>query len=133
MKITSSALAWVCVAILVLYPASAFVVWSYLSSAADNYYGVLAALLAANAGTAFLVQFVLHLPELSDYTSEKLKLIVLIIAVVCGVSSAVTWMADEVDHLWLRVVIISPVVVIILVLRWFGGKVNEEGTKYEGE
>ena len=67
-----------------------------------------------------------------------MRLIVLIIAAVSGVLSAVNWMADEVDHIWLRVVIISPVLVILLVLMWFVDKVNvdkvnKEGTKHEGE
>ena len=131
LKITT-ALAWVCVAVLILYPVSAILVWAYLTS--NDNYGVLAALLAANAGTAFLVRLVLDLPEFSDYTSEVLRLIVLLIAAFSGLLSAVNWMADEVDHLWLRVVIISPVVVILLVLRWFVNKVNidKEGTKHEG-
>ena len=42
MKITSTALAWVCVALLVLYPVSAILVWAYLS---PESYGIMAALL----------------------------------------------------------------------------------------
>ena len=77
------------------------------------------------------------LPRDPGWTSDIERLIVLIIAAVSGVLSAVNWMADEVDHIWLRVVIISPVLVILLVLMWFVDrgqhKVNKEGTKHEGE
>ena len=130
MKITSTALAWACVALLTLYPISALLVWSYL---APKSYGIMAALFAANAGTALLVGLVFRLPEFSHYTSRALRLSVVLIAVVCAVLSAVHWMADEVDNIWLRAGIISPVVVILLVLMWFVDRVNKEGTKREGE
>ena len=127
MKITSKALAWVCVALLVLYPVLAILLWAYLAS--DNNYGIMAALLAANAGTAFLVRLAFGVPEFSDYTSGALRFFVLIIGVASGLVSAVYWMADEVGHIWLRAGIISPVLVILLVLMWFVDKVNKEGTK----
>ena len=128
LKITSTALARVCVTLLVLYPVLAFLVWSYLAS--DNY-GILVALFAANAGTAFLVFFVLSLPESSNYTSGAL--IVLIIAMISGLLSGVYWIWDEVDHNLLRVGIIAPVLVILFVLMSFIDKVKKEGTKHEGE
>ena len=46
--------------------------------------------------------------------------------------SAVNWLADEVDHLWLRAVMILPVVVILFVLMWFFQKVREEGEEHTG-
>ena len=128
LKVTSTALARVCVTLLVLYPVLAFLVWSYLAS--DNY-GILAALFAANAGTAFLVFFVLSSPESSNYTSGAL--IVLIIAMFSGLLSGVYWIWDEVDHNLLRVGIIAPVLVILFVLMSFIDKVKKEGTKHEGE
>ena len=131
MKIPSKAMAWVTVALLVLYPVSAILAWGYLAS--DDNYGVMAALLAANAGTAFLVRLVFGLPGFSDYAPGALRLFVLIIGVASGLVSALYWMADEVDLIWLRAAIISPVLVILLVLMWFVDKVNKEGTKHEGE
>lgn len=130
MKITTTVLARVCVALLVLYPVSALLVWAYL---APDSYGILAALFAANAGTAFFVGFAFRLPEFSGHTSRALRLSVVLIGVVCGLMSALHWMADEVDHIWLRAGIISPIVVILLVLMWFVDKVNKERTKHEGE
>ena len=131
MKITSTALARVCVALLVLYPVSAILVQAYL--APDDNYGILAALLAANAGTAFFVRLAFGLPEFSDYTSGALRLFVFIIGVASGLVSAVYWMADEVEHLGLRAAFVAPVLVILLVLMWFIDKVNKEGTSNEGE
>ena len=127
-KITSTALARVCVTLLVLYPVLAFLVWIYLDS--DNY-GILAAVFGATAGTAFLVFFVFSLPEASNYTLRAL--IVIIIAMISGVLSGVYWIWDEVDHISLRVGIIAPVLVILFVLMSFIDKVKEEGTKHEGE
>lgn len=130
MKMTSNSLAWVCVAILVLYPLVA-VVWDYLAS--DNNYNVVAAALAANAGTALLVRLVFSLPALSDYTSGELRLIVLFIGVASGLASAVYWVANEVDHVWLLAGIISPVLVTLLMLLWFVDKVEKEGTSHQGK
>ncbi len=130
MKITSTALAWVCVAILVLYPVSAILVAAYL---APDSYGILAALLAANAGTALFAGLAFGWPEFSHCTSRALRFVVFIIGVVSGLLSALYWMADEVDHIWLRAGIISPVLIILLVLMSFVVKVNKEGTKHEGE
>ena len=131
MKITTTALAWGCVALLVLYPASAILVGAYLTP--NDNYGTLATLLAANAGTAFFVRFALGLPGFSGHTSRALRFSVTVIAVVCGLISAVQWMADEVEHLGLRAAFVTPVVVILLVLMWFIHKVNKEGTHHEGE
>ena len=122
-------LAWVCVALLILYPTSAILVQGYIVT--DDYYGILAALLAANAGTAFFVRLVFDLPQFSHHTSGALKFIVVFIGVVCALLSAMYWMADEVDHLWLRTAIISPVLVILFVLMWFIDKVNKTETKHE--
>ena len=131
MKISSKFLARVCVALLVLYPVAAFLVWAYPTR--DDCYGILAALLAANAGTAVFVRLVFGLPEFSEYTSGALRLYVVIIGVGSGLASALSWMADEVDNIWLRLGIISPVLVIILLLMWFIDKVSNEGTSNEGE
>ena len=131
MKISSKVLARVCVALLVLYPVSAILVWAYLAN--DNNYGIMAALFAANAGTAFFVGSNFSLPQYSHYASRVLRLIVSSIGVVCGLMSAFYWMADEVDNIWLRAGIISPVLVILLVLTWFVDKANKEGPKHEGE
>ena len=130
MKLTSKTLAKVCVAILVLYMGSAALLGPYLTS--NDHYGVLAALFAANAGTAFLVWNVFSFPKYSDHTSGTQKLVVLIIAVVSGLFSAVYWMADEIDNIWLRVGIVLPVLVILLVLVWFVDKVGKEETKHKG-
>ena len=130
MKITSTALSWVCVALLVLYPVSAILVWAYLASES---YGIMAALFAANAGTAFFVGLTFRLPEFSGHTSRVLRFFVVFIAVVCGLISALFWMADEVDNVWLRAGIVSPVLVILLVLMWFIDTVNKGGSKHEDE
>ena len=130
MKINSKALAKMCVALLVLYPVSAFLVWTYLDS---DKYGIMAVLFASNAGTAFFAGLVFGLPEFIRYTSKVLRLLLSFIGVASGLMSAIYWMWDEVEHIWLRVVIISPVLVILFVLMWFVDKVNKEGTKHEGE
>ena len=130
MKTTSKALAWVCVALLILYPISATLVLAYLASGDD---GILAALFAANAGTAFFVGLAFGLPEFSGHTSRTLRLSVVLIGVVCGLMSALHWMADEIDHLWLRIGIISPIMVILLSLLWFANRVSKEVTRHEGE
>ena len=118
-------------ALLVLYPISAILVWAYLAN--DDNYGIMAALFAANAGTAFFVGLAFSLPQFSHYASRVLRLIVGSIGVVCGLMSALYWMADEVDNIWLRAGIISWVLVILLVLMWFVDKVNKEETKHEGK
>ena len=129
MNITSKALARICVVLLVLYPVSALLVWTLVAD--DDHYGVLAALFAANAGTALFVGLAFSLPEYSSHTSRTLRLLVPLIGVVCAVISAMCWMWDEVDNVWLRVGIVSPIVFILLVLGWFTDKVNKEGAKHE--
>ena len=131
MKITSTALAWVCVAILVLYPVSAILVWAYVAT--DDYYGILAVLFAANAGTAIVVRLAFSLPQFSHHTSRALRHTVDAIVAVCALMSALYWMADEVDNVWLRAGIVSPVLVILLVLMWFIDTVNKEGSQHKGE
>ena len=131
MNVTSKALAWACVVLLVLYPVSAFLVWAYVAD--DDYYGVLAALFAANAATALFVGLAFRLPEFRDHTSGAQRFFVGAIGVICAFGSGVYWMWDEVDNVWLRLGIISPIVVTLLVLGWFVDKVNEEGAKHEGE
>ena len=118
-KITSTTLAWVCVILLGLYAVSAVLVWAYL---APDRHGILAALLAANAGTALFVGLAFNWPEFSHCTSKGLRLIVAFIGVLSGLVAAVSWLADEVDRSWLTVVFISPVFVILLVLIWFDRK-----------
>ena len=130
MKISSKVLARVCVALLFLYMVSAIPVGAYLDTES---HGITAALFATNAGTAFFVGLVFGLPKLSHYTSRVLRPFVLLIAVVSGLMSALYWMADEVEHFWLSVGIISPVLVILLVLMLFIHKANKEGPKHEGE
>ena len=117
-------------ALLLLYPLLSLLVWTYL---APDSYGILAALLAANAGTALFAGLAFDWPEFSPRTSRWLRLVVVSTGVVSGWLSAVYWLADEVDHIWLRVVIISPILVILLVLIWFVRKADKEGTKHEGE
>ena len=46
--------------------------------------------------------------------------------------SALNWLADEVDHLWLRAVMVLPVGIIPLVVVWFIQKVHEEGEEDVG-
>ena len=69
----------------------------------------MAPVFAANAGTALLVGLVFGLSEFSHYTSRVLKLSVVFIGVASGFMSATFWVADEMDHIWLRAGIISPV------------------------
>ena len=128
MKETSTAPAKVCMALLVINPFLSILVWASL---APDSYGILAALLAANAGAALFAGLVFK--EFSRCTTSTLRLVVVATGVVSGLASAVFWMADEVDCSWLPVVFISPVVVILLVLIWFVRKAEEEGPKHEGE
>ena len=130
MKITSKSLAWLCVALLTLYLISAILVSSYLNADRD---GILAALLAANAGTAILVRFTFGLPEFSGHTSREMRILVSLIAVASGLMSALNWMADEVEHLGLRAAFIAPILAVLFVLMWFVDKVNKERTEQEQE
>ena len=130
MRISSNTLARLCVALLVLYPVSAILVWSYL---APESYGIMAALFATNAGTAFFVGSILGLAKFNDPPSTMLRFFATFIAVVCGLISATFWMADEVYNIGLRVAIVSPVVLILLVLWGFTAKAAEQGKKPEGE
>ncbi len=129
MKINSKLLAQTCVALLILYPVSAILVWAYLRP--DDSYSILAALLAVNAGMAFLVHLTFTLPEFIDYTSHALRLSVLIIASASGFVSAVYWMVDAIDNTWLYAGIISPILAFLLVLVWFVHKVDKEKAKNE--
>ncbi len=131
MNITSKALAWACATLLALYLVSAVLVATYVGS--DDYNGTMAALFAANAGTALLVSLVFGQPEFRGHTPRALRLVVLGIGAVSGFLSAMYWMFDEVDNIWLLVGAISPVVVILFVLTWFIDKVNKEGPEHEGE
>ena len=130
MKITSKTLAWACVILMVLYPVVAILVWSYLT---PDRYGIMAALFAANAGTALLVGLIFGLPEFSHFTSRELRLSVVFIGVASGFMSATFWVADEVGNIWLRAGIISPVLIVLVVLVWFGDKVNKEGKSGDSE
>ena len=96
LKISSKSLAWICVALLVLYPLSATLIVGYLAPGDD---GIQAALFAANAGTAFFVWLAFDFRELRGHTTRALRLTVLSIGVICGLLSAVHWMADEVDNI----------------------------------
>lgn len=90
MKITSQTLAWTCVILMVLYPVVAILVWGYLT---PDRYGIMAALFAANAGTALLVGLVFGLPEFGHCTSRGLRLSVFFIGVASGfMPSALTVM-----------------------------------------
>ena len=117
-------------AFLVLYPAAAMLV-GYL--AIDDRNGILASLFAANAGTALLVALIFGLPQSNNQTSRALSFLFGFIGALCALLSAVHWMADEVDNVWLRIGIISPIVVTLIVLAWFVYKVNEEGAENNGE
>lgn len=130
MKMTSTFLAKVCATILILYPALAVPVWNYIAS--DDY-GLLAALFAANAGTAFFVGLVLNFPEFSHFTPRGLRLVIVIIAAASGLASAFFWVADEVGHVWLRLSMVLPFIVTLLVLIWFADRCSRAGTKREAE
>ena len=54
---------------------------------------------------------------------------VVFVGVGSGMFSAFYWMADEVQHIWLRTVILTPVFVILILLAWFAVKVDKERTK----
>ena len=123
MKTNSQTLAQICVALLIIYPVSALLVWASLR---PDGYGVLSALLAVNAGMAFIVHLAFNLPEYTNYTSDTLKRWLLIIASVSGFVSAVYWMVDAIDNTWLYAGIISPILAIAFVLVWFGHKVDKE-------
>ena len=129
MKKTSTAPAKVCMALLGINPFLSLLVW--VSLAPDNH-GILAALLAANATVALFAGLVFSWPEFSRCTTTTLRLIVVVTGVGSGLVSAVSWMADEVDCIWLPVVFISPALVILLVLIWFVRKAEEGRPKHEG-
>lgn len=124
MKINSKTLAQTCVALLIIYPVSTILVWAYLRP--DDSYGTLAALFALNAATAFFVEHIFRLPRLRQYAPKELRYFVLLIGLVCALMAAQYWMTDEVHNVWLRLGIMSPVLLILLVLMWFAGKVDKE-------
>ena len=124
-KISTKDLAWTCVALQVLYPLLAWPIVGFLAPGDD---GILAALFAANSGTAFFAWLAFDLRELRGHTTRALRLSVLSIGVICGFLSAVHWMADEVENLWLRMGISSPIIIILVVLLWFVYKAIVEGT-----
>ena len=117
MKITSKTLAQTCVALLIIYPVSALLVWAYLTP--NNNYGTLAALFALNAATAFFVEHAFRLPRLRKYAAKGLRNIVLLIGLASALIAAQYWMSDEVRNIWVRLGIMSPVLLILLVLLWF--------------
>ena len=126
MKITSKALAGACLALLVLYPLSA-VLWFVLSSG-DNY-GIMAALLAVNAGVAFTAHLGFDLPEFSGHAPRQSRHITLFIAAISGCASGIFWMTDEVENIWHYMIIMAPVLVVLLLLAQFVDKVNKERAK----
>ena len=129
MKITSKRLAWVCVALLTIYPASAFLVHSYMTT---SYYSIMAALFAVNAGTALVVGLVFRLSR-PYYSTSGLQLAILIIVAFCAFVSALFWMLDVVDNIWLLIAILSPVFVIHLVMVWFVDNMKMEVKAKQGE
>ena len=128
--ITSRILARVCVTLLALNAVSAILVAALLSPKHD---GTLAAVFAVNAGTSMLVGLVFNLPNFVGQTSGTLKLAVVSIAAVCGWMSAMYWLSEEVVHLWLRVGVLSPVLITIIVLIWFVEKAFKEKTPHGDE
>ena len=126
MNITGKNFAWACVALLAAYPVLAILVGEHVVSN-DNYVA-LAALLAANAGTAFLVELVFLMPEFRRHAGRSLRVIVGFIAVTSGLLSAFYWMADEVEHELLRAGLMAPVVAILIVLLLFMDTANKGRT-----
>ena len=131
MKITGRDLALVSVPFLLLYTVVAFVVWYFADS--DHDYGLLASMFAASAGTAALARLVFGLPEYREYAPGAVRSWLLGIAAVTGLLSAVYWVADEADNIWLYIGIILPVLVIGVLLERFVDKVDKERTKQGGE
>ena len=123
MKIKSVTLAWACVVLLVLYMVLGLLIWTLFD---PNNHSVLSALFAAGAGTSILVGVTLEFPELRGKTPMTLRLSLLFIGAASGLLSAINWLADEVDHFWIRAALVSPVVIILFVLLWFFQKVREE-------
>ena len=119
-------MAWACVVLLTVYPILAILIGEYVAS--NDNYGVLAALLAANAGTALLVELVFLVPKYRRHARRALRIIVGFIAVTSGLLSAFYWMADEVDNELLRAGLMAPVVVILIVLLLFMDAVNKGRT-----
>lgn len=130
MKITTTALARACVGLLLLYPISVILVSAYLES--ENY-GLQAALLAASAGASFLAALVFNLPEFISFTSRPLRLFIGLVAAGTGVLSALLWTADEVENIWIRPLVIAPILIALLLLMWFTDRCSKESAKHEDE
>ena len=128
MKTKRTVLAWSCAVLLILYPVSALFVHTYLT---DDYYGIMAALFALNAGAAFFVERTYRLSGSGRHVRSELRYIVLFIGLGCALLSAQYWMTDEVHNVWLRLGIMSPVGVILLLLMWFALEVDREQGKSE--
>lgn len=127
---TITVLAWGLVAILLLHMVLAIAVWYYLDS--DNS-GLIAALFASNAGTAFLVGFVFHLPAFSHFIPRGSNIFPVFIGAASGFTSGVHWMADEVEDAWIRLIMLALIIIIVVILGWFIYKCNKERTKHGAE
>lgn len=132
MKISRDSLMKACGTLLVVYPFSAIILTQFILTPEDSY-GLLAALLAVNAGAAFFVGHALGLPEYSNYTPGVLRNSILSIAVASGLLSAMFWVSDEVGHLGIQLALVTPGLIIILIAGWFIHKVEKERKKREEE
>ena len=130
MKITSRVLAWVCVVLLFMHPVVAVAAWFFMGS--DDDYGLLASVLAVGAGTALLARLIFGLPGVRGHAPGAVRLGSLLIGVVAGLASAICWVLDEVNHVWLAAGVALSVLFILFVLAWFVDRVNEERTGQGG-
>ena len=130
MSLISRKQALICVGPWVVYPVAAYLVWAYAAGGED--YGVMAALLAANAAAALATGIIFGSPGVSGFVSRELKYAVSVIAAACGLASAGYWMAEEVNSRWILVGSLAPIVVTLVLIILFLERAIQENAGNEG-
>ena len=130
MRISNRTLAKVCLGILILTPVAAILVWFFTDYQSNR--GTIAAVLAANAGTALLVSLVFSFHEFKNHTTSELRYLTVFAGACSGILSAVFWIMEEVQNLYLPIVLVAPLVVTLIVLFMFTKRVSEKGTSSDG-
>ena len=62
-----------------------------------------------------------------------LRLFIGFVAIGTGALSAFFWAADEVVNIWIRPLVIAPILIALILLMWFTDKCNKEAAKQEDE
>lgn len=130
MTITNTALAQVCVGLLLLIVFTALLLWICIDYQSNH--GTMAAVLAANAGTALLASHVFSFHEFRHHTTGGLRYLTVFVGAFSGLLSAVFWIMAEVHNLYLPAILVLPFVLVLSVVFVFAKRVKKEGTDSAG-